>query len=54
MLDIWHKDSFFVIQFEDYVGVSEITEENPGFSTVPDEIFHSEEEYKNRLKDILN
>lgn len=39
MLDIWFNDRFYVMQFEEgIVGISEVTEDNPGFSTTPDEI----------------
>ncbi|MDO7852976.1 hypothetical protein [Hymenobacter convexus] len=38
MLDVWGRDRFYVLQFEEGVlGISEITEANPDFSTIPDE-----------------
>ncbi len=54
MLDIWHKNRFYVIQFfGDYIGVSEITNENPGFDTIPDEKFYNDNDYKIRISQIL-
>jgi hypothetical protein len=41
MLDIWYRDRFYVLQFEDkLLGWSEITAENPGFDTIADKIFY--------------
>jgi hypothetical protein len=41
MLDIWHRDRFYVLQFKDkLLGWSEITDENPGFDTIPDNKFY--------------
>lgn len=53
MLDIWYEGKFYVIQFQDYVGVSEITEENPGFDTIPDERFYTNSDYQAKLAKIL-
>jgi hypothetical protein len=52
MLDVWVNGRFYAIQFEDFVGISEINE-NVGFATNPDEKFYSEKEYKERLNSIL-
>jgi hypothetical protein len=53
MLDIWHNNKFYVIQFDDFIGVSEVNEETVGFDTIPNEKYFSEIEYKNKLKSIL-
>ena len=53
MLDIWYNDKFYVVQFEDYIGVSEVSSDNMGFDTNPDEKFYDEIEYKNKLNSIL-
>jgi hypothetical protein len=38
LLDVWCRDRFYVLHFEEgMLGISEITAENPGFSTRPDE-----------------
>jgi hypothetical protein len=54
MLDIWHNDKFYVMQFEDYIGVSEVNDTNISFDNIPDEKFYNEIEYKNKLKSIIN
>ncbi len=54
MLDVWHNDRFYVFQFEDYIGFSEIDSENIGFDTNPDEKFHNANDYKEKLNSILN
>ena len=54
MLDIWHKEKFYVVQFEEFIGISEINTDNVGFDTIPDEKFYSEVEYKKRINGILN
>jgi len=53
MLDVWHNDKFYAIQFEDYIGVSEVDDDNMGFDTKPDEKYYNEIEYKNKLNSIL-
>lgn len=55
MLDVWHNNKFYVIQFdaEDFVGFSEVNDDNIGFDTTPDEKFYDEIEYKNKLNSIL-
>ncbi|WP_437920412.1 hypothetical protein [Sphingobacterium sp. LRF_L2] len=52
MLDVWHKDKFYVIQFDvdNYVGFSEVNDDNMEFDTIPDEKFYDEIKYKNKLK----
>jgi hypothetical protein len=51
MLDIWHENKFYVIQFvDDYIGFSEVNDDNIGFDTIPDEKFYDEIKYKNKLK----
>jgi hypothetical protein len=53
MLDIWSKEKFFVIQFEDCIGVSEITENNISFDTNPDERFCDVSKYKQKLESMF-
>ena len=55
MLDIWYNNKFYVIQFDtgDYIGFSELNDENISFDTSPDEKFYDENKYKNKLKGIL-
>ncbi len=53
MLDIWHNNKFYVIQFDDYIGFSEVNSDNLGFDTIPDEKFNNEVMYKNKLASIL-
>jgi hypothetical protein len=55
MLDVWHNNKFYVIQFDvdDYIGFSEVNDDNIGFDTIPDEKFYDEIEYKNKLNSIL-
>lgn len=56
MLDMWHKNKFYVIQFDvdGYIGFSEVNSDNLSFDSIPDEIFYKEIEYKNKLNNILN
>lgn len=54
MLDIWYGEKFYVIQFENCIGVSEISDENASFDTNPDEKFFSESQYIEKLKHILS
>lgn len=55
MLDIWHKDHFYVLQFEGkFIGFSEINKENIGFDTMPDEKFHNEQKYKIKLTSLFD
>lgn len=54
MLDIWHGDKFYVLQFEDnLLGLSEITDGNPAFTTVPDEKFYDATAFENRIALLL-
>lgn len=54
MLDIWYQDHFYVLQFEDqFVGFSEITDENPGFDTIPDEKFYHEPALLAKIQSVL-
>ncbi|MEO7312710.1 MAG: hypothetical protein ABIX01_20155 [Chitinophagaceae bacterium] len=55
MLDIWHNNKFYVIQFDvdGYVGFSEVNDDNMGFDTIPEEKFYNEVEYKNKLNGVL-
>jgi len=53
MLDIWHKEKFFVIQFEDFIGVSEISNDNISFDTNPDERFFDGFHYKQKLESLF-
>jgi hypothetical protein len=55
MLDIWYNNKFYVIQFDtgDYIGFSELNDDNIGFDTSPDEKFYDENKYKNKLKGIF-
>ena len=54
MLDIWYKEKFYVIQFENFIGVSEISDDNVGFDTNPDEKFFNEFQYKEKLDNITS
>lgn len=53
MLDIWYKEKFFVIQFEDFIGVSEISNDNISFDTNPDEKFFDVSLYKQKLENMF-
>lgn len=53
MLDIWYKEKFFVIQFEDFIGVSEISSDNISFDTNPDERFFDGSQYKQKLESMF-
>ncbi|QMW03585.1 hypothetical protein [Spirosoma foliorum] len=45
MIDIWYDGHFYVIQIDsESVGISEITEDNPGFDTKPDAVFYNSED----------
>lgn len=52
MLDVWYKNKFYVIQFDvdNYIGFSEVNDENMGFDTIPDEKFYDEKKYKIKLE----
>lgn len=52
LLDIWYDDRFFVIQFEDFIGISEV-DENVGFDNVPDKKIYDSNLYKSELKNIF-
>lgn len=55
MLDIWYDNKFYVLQFqENFVGVSEVNDENPGFDTIPDEKFYEEIEYMEKLRTLFH
>ena len=55
MLDIWHNDSFYVLQIEqEFVGFSQINDDNPGFTTVPDLKFFSLTELMKKLQSVLD
>ena len=54
MLDIWHKDEFFVVQFEqNSVGLSTVNKQNPGFDTIPDQVFTQQADFKKSLLQLL-
>jgi hypothetical protein len=54
MIDIWHKDLFYVVQIEkNFIGISIIDDDNPGFDTIPDAKFFTIDDFKMRLKHIL-
>ncbi|GAB3715687.1 hypothetical protein GCM10027592_56330 [Spirosoma flavus] len=57
MLDIWYDNRFYVIQIDsdlsDSIGFSEITEDNPGFDTIPDEVYYTSEDALEKLESIL-
>lgn len=54
MIDIWHSDKFYVIQFdEDYIGFSEINSDNLSFDAIPDEKFINEALFKHTLQGLL-
>jgi hypothetical protein len=53
MLDIWHSDKFYVLQFEEsFIGFSAI-DDNTGFDALPDEKYYSEEVFKQKLEFLL-
>ncbi len=55
MIDIETNNRFFCVQLtENYAGISEITEESPEFSSIPDEHFDNAKELKTRISEILN
>ena len=55
MLDVWYETKFYVLQFQDnFVGVSEVNDENPGFDTIPDEKFYEEIEYMEKLRTLFH
>ncbi len=55
MLDVWHNDKFYVIQFvlDNYIGFSEVSDGNIGFDAIPEEVFYNDIEYKIKLNSIL-
>jgi len=54
MLDVWHRDRFYVLQFEEkLLGWSEVTAENPGFDTIPDEKFYDANAFANSIALLL-
>ena len=54
MIDIWFNDLFFVIQIEnESIGISLITDEEPGFDTIPDERFYDFDKFKEMFEKIF-
>lgn len=54
MIHVAHNDKFYAIQVEiEFVGVSLINEDNPGFDTIPDEHFFSFMSFEERFKEIF-
>lgn len=54
MIDLEIENRFYCLQLtKNYMGISEITEEDPGFSTVPNESFIVINEFKERIGAIL-
>lgn len=54
MLDIWHNDSFYVLQFEStFIGFSEVNDNNLGFDNIPDEKIYDAKKVRDKLKLIL-
>ena len=54
MIDVEVGNRFYCLQLtKDYVGVSEITEEDTGFSTLPDESFRDTNKFKKKVSEIL-
>lgn len=55
MLDVWHKNQFYVIQFDPdgYIGFSEVNDDNISFGNVPDERIFDESLYREKLHSIL-
>ena len=54
MIDIWNNNKFYCVQLEPTrIGISELTEDNPGFDTIPDKVFETSDEFKTELKKVL-
>lgn len=53
MLDVWHNDKFYVFQFEEFIGLSEVNSEHVAFDLSPDEKFYSDTEFREKLDLIL-
>ncbi|MDP3494281.1 MAG: hypothetical protein Q8R82_14305 [Hyphomonadaceae bacterium] len=50
MVDIWYKNLWYVIQIDDdSIGLSK-NDDNPAFTSKPDELFKSEEEFKKKFE----
>jgi hypothetical protein len=55
MIDIWYHDSFYVVQIDDTsLGVSKIEGSNPGFDTIPDELFDNDKTFMDRFNQIFS
>lgn len=53
MLDIWHENNFYVLQFEsNYIGFSKIGDDNP-FTTEPDRKLYSDSEFLHLMNSII-
>lgn len=54
MIDIWHEELFYVVQIQhDFVGMSLIDNDNPGFDTNPDVKFFDAKGFVTKLRDIF-
>jgi len=54
MIDIWHKDLFYVVQIEsDFAGISLINEDNAGFDTTPDTKIFTVEDFVLKLRGMF-
>lgn len=54
MVDIWIDNEFYVVQIDsDVIGMSLITEENPGFDTKSDISFKDAGKFKNEFQKIF-
>ena len=54
IIDVWHGNKFYVIQLEiEWIGLSLVDDENPGFDTIPDERFFEFEPFEKRFNEVL-
>ncbi|NQX43438.1 hypothetical protein SAMN05421820_11775 [Pedobacter steynii] len=54
MIDIWHKDLFYVVQIEkDFAGLSLIDEIGSGFDTMPDAKFFTVDDFLFGLRNVI-
>ncbi|MDH7448434.1 hypothetical protein [Aquimarina sp. 2201CG14-23] len=55
MIDVETENRFFCIQLtKSYIGVSEITEEDPGFSSVPNKYYEDIGKFKKEINELFN
>lgn len=54
MVDLWIEDKCYVVQIEeDTIGLSLITENTLLFDLIPDEVFNSITDFKNRFEKLF-